>query len=112
MGFLRRITRQGAVRKKDGAWRQVSADTAPEKAGTQPLGTYIDRRQATVAEWVVLHPILEFCERETGYKVGERLREPWWRKLGATLKDISAAARERRWKYGRRGKIGGGDRDT
>ena len=30
---------------------------------------------------------------------------------GATLKDISAAARERRWRYVRRGG-GGGDRDA
>ena len=29
--------------------------------------------------------------------------------MSATLKDILAAARERRWKFGRRGKSGGGE---
>ena len=48
----------------------MAADTVIEKAGTQILGTYIDRRQATVAEWVASLPILEVCERETGYKGG------------------------------------------
>ena len=65
---------------------------------------------------VALRPILEVCDRETGYKVG-RHREISWRQtaarnqLSATLKYISSAAMERGWKYGRRGKNGGGDRD-
>ena len=58
VGFLWGITRQRAEQQKDGTWRQVEAETLLEKAGTQPLGTYIDRRQATVAEWVALRPIL------------------------------------------------------
>ena len=63
VGFLQRIKRQRVVQQKDGTWRQVAAGTVIEKAGTQPLGTYIDRRQATVAEWVALRPILEVCDR-------------------------------------------------
>ena len=67
-------------------------------------------------EWVALRPILEVCDRETGYEGGGRIQDPWWRqtadrkKLSATLKDILEAARERRWKYGRRVRSGGGDR--
>ena len=49
VAFLWQITRQGAVRHKDGTWRQVSAETILEKAGTHPLCTYIGRRQSTVA---------------------------------------------------------------
>ena len=118
VGLMWRITRQRAVRQKDGTWRQVEAETVLEKAETQPLETYIDRRQATVAEWVTLCPILEVCDRETGYEGGGRLREPWWRKmvaqkqLSAMLKDISTAVWERRWKSGRRGGSGGGTRDS
>ena len=41
-----------------------------EKAGTQPLGTYIDRRQTTVAEWVALRPILGFYGRKMGCEGG------------------------------------------
>ena len=48
-----------------------------KEAGTQTLGAYIDKPQATVAEWVALRPILEICDKETGYKVKGRRREPW-----------------------------------
>ena len=50
-------------------------------------------------EWVALRPILEVCERETGYDVEGRRQNPWWRQtaarkqLSATLKEILAAAR-------------------
>ena len=88
-----------------------------EKAGTHSLGTYIDRRQAPVAEWCALRPILKVCDRDTGYEGGGRRREPWWRqtasrkKLSASLKETSAVARERRGKSVRYGG-GGGDRDA
>ena len=59
MGLLRKITGHKAVRRKDGTWRQVAAEKVLKKAVTQSIGAYIDRRQATVAEWVVLRPILE-----------------------------------------------------
>ena len=36
---------------------------------TQYLGAYIEKRQASVEEWVALRPILEVCDKETGYKV-------------------------------------------
>ena len=71
-----------------------------------------------MADWVVFCPILEVCDRETGYEGGGRRWEPWWRQtaakkqLGATLKDISETARERRCKSGRHGKRGGGERDA
>ena len=66
-----------------------------------------------MADWVASRPILGVCDRETGYEGGGRRQEPWWRQtasrkqLSDTLKDISAAARERRWKSGRRGGGGG-----
>ena len=68
----------------------------------QTLGTYIDKWQVTVVEWVALMPILEFCNRETGYERGGRQRETWWRKMAAwkqqrtTLEEISVAAMVRR----------------
>ena len=64
-----------------------------------------------------MHPILEVYDKETGYKGGRRLREPCWRQTTTrkqpsdTLKDILAAARDRRWKSGRRGG-GEGNRNT
>ena len=67
VGLLRRIMKQRSVQQKDGIWRQVEAETVIENTVTQPLGTYIDRSQATVAEWVVLCPILDVCGKETVY---------------------------------------------
>ena len=70
-----------------------------------------------MAEWVELCPILEVCDKVSGYEGGVRRRKAWWRQtaainqLSATLKDILAAARERRCIYGRHGR-GGGDRDA
>ena len=79
VGFLRQITGQRVVQQEEGTWRQVAAQKVLEKAGTQPLGTYIDRSQATVAEWVALRPILEVYDRDKCYKGGGRRRYPWWR---------------------------------
>ena len=50
VGFLKQITGQREVRQKDGTWRCVTAEKVLKKAGTHYLGSYIDRRQATVAE--------------------------------------------------------------
>ena len=93
----------------------MSAENILKKTGIQSLGAYIDRRQATVAKWVTLRPILEVCNRETGYEGGGRLWDTWWwktaarKQLSATLKYILVAERERCWKSSRRGG-GGGDR--
>ena len=95
----------------------MAAEKVLEKSGTLSLGTYIERRQAIVAEGVASRPILEVCDRDTGYEGGGRRQEPWWRQmasrkqLSATLKDILALAMERRWKYYRRGG-GKGDMDA
>ena len=73
---------------------------------------YIDKRQATVAEWVALRPILGVCDRETDYEGGRRRREPWWRQmaarnhLSATLEDILVASRVQSWESIRHGKSG------
>ena len=58
------------------------------------LMDYINKRQATVAEWVDLRPIFEVCKNVIGYEGGGRFLEPWWRHaaaeqhLKASLKDI------------------------
>ena len=66
VGLLRQIMGPRAVQQEDGTWWRVAVENVLEKAGTQSLGTYIDRRQATVAEWVALSPILEVCDIDTG----------------------------------------------
>ena len=116
VGFLRQMTGQKAKRQRDGTWRIEAAEEVPKESVTQTLGAYIDKRQATVAEWVTLRPILEICDRETGYEGGGRRRKPWWwqtvaqKQLVMTLEETFLAARERLWEFGRGGK-GRGVRD-
>ena len=78
MGSLRQVTGHKSKKKKDGTWISVSAARVIKEAINQTLGAYIDKRQVTVAEWVALRPVLEICDRETGYKVEGGGSEPWW----------------------------------
>ena len=68
MGFLRKVTGQADKRQRDGTWISAAAVIVFKEAVTQTLGAYIDKRQVTVAECVVLSPILEFCDRDTCYE--------------------------------------------
>ena len=70
MGFIRKMTGHMEKRQRDGTWRSEAVAKVLKEAGTKTLGAYIDKRQATVAEWVALRPILEIFYRETGYKGG------------------------------------------
>ena len=70
VGLLGWTMEQRAVRQEDGTWRQVSAEKFLDNSVTPSPGTYIDRRQETVSEWVALRPILEVCDRETCYEGG------------------------------------------
>ena len=45
-----------------------------QAAGTKPLRDYINKRQATVAEWVALQPIFEVCAKEKGLREGGRFK--------------------------------------
>ena len=96
--FPKEITEQREVQQEDRTSWKLASEKVLEKVRTQSLGTYIDRRQSTVTEWVALHPILEVCDRETGYKGGGRRHESWWRytvarkQMSATLREILAAA--------------------
>ena len=40
-------------------WKRVAEKKFLNEARTQSLGACIDKRQETVAEWVLLRPILE-----------------------------------------------------
>ena len=66
LGFLRQVKKLKAKRLRDSSRRKVAVDIVLQGVGTQPLQTYLDRRQATVAEWVALWTIFDVCVRETG----------------------------------------------
>ena len=62
----------------------------------------MDKKQATVAEWVSLWPIIDVFTRETGYEGGGRLWVLWQmqetveNQLKVAVEEILAAARVRR----------------
>ena len=93
-------------------WGDVAADKVLQGAFTQPLQTYLDRRQATVEKWKYLRPIFDICVREIGYEGERKLRVPWWRQVAAekqkkvTVEYILTASRlRRRQESGRCGEI-------
>ena len=69
---------------------------------TQLIQTYLDKRQATVAEWVALRNIFDVCTREMGYEVGGKLRVFWWiqvaveKQMKVSVEDILES--ERVWR--------------
>ena len=114
MGFLRQLTGNTATQHGGRTWRSAAEARVLKESCTHTLGTYIDKIQATVAEWVELIPILKVCNMDTVYEGGGRYWETWWnqmvawKQLSAMLEVILVAARERHWEYVRHGKGGGG----
>ena len=107
--FLQPVTGKRSKRTSDGTWRQEGEESILKAEETQDVRTYINRRQATVDQWVALCPIfLIFAKQEIGYKYGGPRRPTWWRRTAAdaqlrvTLEDISEEARERRRQESRR----------
>ena len=77
MSFLWQMTGMKAQRLGGKTWKNEGEDMLLQATETKPLREYINRRQATVAEWVALRPIFEVCEKETGYEGGGRLHRQW-----------------------------------
>ena len=65
MGFLRQVMGNMYKRHRYGTWRKGADARVLKEAGNHTMGTYIDKWQETVVEWVVLRPILDVCDRET-----------------------------------------------
>ena len=78
VGLLRQVIVKQEIWRRDGSWRQVMEKVVLQGAGTQPLRTYLDRRQVTFSDWVALRPIFDVCAIETGYEGGGRLQVLWW----------------------------------
>ena len=51
-----------AMWQRDESWWQLTTEVVLQGSETQSLSTYLDRQQATVAEWVDLWPILMFLK--------------------------------------------------
>ena len=79
MGFLWKVTGNTESRQWDRTWSGAAVLIFLKEEGTQTPGTYIDRWQTKMTEWVTLILIYEVCDMETGRKRGERRSFPrWW----------------------------------
>ena len=80
--LLQQVTGKIASWHQYRSWWVEGADIALHLSGTQLLRTYINRRQATVTEWVATRTIFEVCvQEETGYTGGGRQQALCWRQL-------------------------------
>ena len=69
---------------------------------------YVERRQATLAQWLALRFLFEVCAREIWCKGGGKSKQAWWRKVlsekqfNATPADSQKAKRRRiGWEIGK-----------
>ena len=102
------VTGKRAKQLEDRKWQTPGAEGIREEAGTQLDRIYIEQQQATVAQWVALHPLFEVCARETWYEGGGLSRKVCWcqearrKQLCATLEEL----REDKRRRSRGGEIG------
>ena len=61
MEFLWQVTGKHEKRQLYGTWWQEGAESVLKAKGVNTISTYINKRQATVVQWVVLQPIFEVC---------------------------------------------------
>ena len=73
----RRITRMTAKRGACGDWYYTSVVELLESAGIYPIGLYIKRRQAAIADRVACRPIYESCT-EAEQMPGTSQMVQWW----------------------------------
>ena len=57
VGFFRQVTGKTSKQQSDGTWRSVTAASVFKEGRVQTLGTYVNKNQVKVAEWVSLRLI-------------------------------------------------------
>ena len=66
--FLKMVTGKRAKQLGDGTWEMPGEEGIREAAGTKLDSIYIDKLQATVAQWVVLCPFFRCVKGMQGMK--------------------------------------------
>ena len=61
------------------------------EAGLEGIGTYVTRRQNTVAQYIVTRPILDLCER-SARRPGTWVSWRWWEQDGLYLEGAKKRA--------------------
>ena len=71
--------REESEKLGDGTWETLGEECIREAAGTQSARFYIERYQATVAQWVALSLLFGVCAKESGYEGGGWSKNVRWR---------------------------------
>ena len=69
MGFLRQVKKLKTKGLRGGLWQKAAEKKIIQGSGTQPIQTYLDRRQATLTEWGDLRTIFDVCTMKMVYEV-------------------------------------------
>ena len=78
--FIMHITRKQAQCHFDRTWETPAEEEVLRAAEVQSEAKCIGCGQATVVQWVALHPLLDVYMRETGYEGGGWDISSCWRK--------------------------------
>ena len=73
----RRITGRHPRRQGGGSWEYPSFEEALVEEGFEGIGTYVTRRQNTVAQYIATRPILDLYERSAP-RPGAWVSRRWW----------------------------------
>ena len=63
------------------------------ESGFEGIGTYITRRQNTVAQYIATQPIMDLCER-SARRTGARVSMRWWEQDGLYVEGEKKRAAE------------------
>ena len=73
----RRITGMTAKRGAGGEWEYPAVEEAMDSAGLHPIGVYMNRNQATIADRVACRPVYAMCT-EVERMPGTIRMVRWW----------------------------------
>ena len=79
-----RLTGRQPRRQWDGSWDHPMLAEEMAEAGFEDIGTYVTRRQHTVAQYIVTQTILDLCERSARRPVAWVYCQ-WWDQEGLDL---------------------------
>ena len=62
-------------------WAYPALEEAMRETGLEDMGTYISRHNNTVAQYIVVRPILDLC-LEADWRPGLQVTNRWWKHEG------------------------------
>ena len=89
--FVRRLIGRQLRRRGDGSWDYPPLVAEMEEEGFEEIGTYVTRRQNTVAQYIATRLIMKLCER-SAWRPGVWVYRWWWDQDGLDLEGAKERA--------------------